>query len=379
MRKLAIRHLLLRFLGNTSILGRFCKKDNPNMKPIQLKKEALLHFLFWSCVFLFSTASATWYYSETRELFEVYGFRMLLQMVVAYTIIGLLIPKVLNRKQAFLFSILVLGLFVLVYALCTLFLVEYLVPNYPTSYEVFLKRFESPSFQGIFFNFNQFFSRSLYYAYPCIILLAILFYRERQELLVLHEKKREAELNALKNQLNPHFLFNTLNSLYLLALKKSDKTVRVIENLSHILDYMLYRCDKKYVLLKDELLLINKYIELEQIRYGKRVSISFDESVTGEERIAPLLLLTFVENAFKHGVSEAINNATIRIQVENRENRLFFELKNTRPDLISNNNGRKSLGLSNVKKQLELLYPNKHQLNIIEKPNTYTTELELCL
>jgi LytS/YehU family sensor histidine kinase len=209
--------------------------------------------------------------------------------------------------------------------------------------------------------------------------MAILFYRERQELLVLHEKKREAELNALKNQLNPHFLFNTLNSLYLLALKKSDKTVRVIENLSHILDYMLYRCDQKYVMLRDELLLINKYIELEQIRYGKRVSISFDESITGEEQIAPLLLLTFVENAFKHGVSEAIENAAITIQVENKGNKLFFELKNTKPDLQLEINERKSLGLSNIKKQLELLYPNKHQLNIIEKPYMYKTELELCL
>lgn len=349
------------------------------MKPLNSTREIVLHILFWSCVFLFSTASATWYYSETRELLEVYGFRLLLQIVVAYTIIGFLIPKVLNKKQVLLFSILVFGLFASVYAICTLFLVEYLVPNYPTSYEVYLKRFESPTFQGIFFNINQFFYRSLYYAYPCIILMAISFYRERQELLVLHEKKREAELNALKNQLNPHFLFNTLNSLYLLALKKSDKTVRVIENLSHILDYMLYRCDKKYVLLKDELLLINKYIELEQIRYGKRVSISFDESITGEERIAPLLLLTFVENAFKHGVSEAIENAAITIQVVNKDNKLLFELKNTKPVLQQKTTERKSLGLSNIRKQLELLYPNKHQLNITEKPNMYTAELELCL
>lgn len=328
---------------------------------------------------MFSTASANWFYAETRQLFEVYGFRVFLQMLVAYAIIGLLIPRVLNTKQVLLFSISVLTLLALVHAICTLYLVEYLVPNYPFSYEAFLKRFDSPTFQGIFFSFNQFFSNSVYYSYPCIILMAILFYRERQQLLVLHEKKREAELNALKNQLNPHFLFNTLNSLYLLALKKSDKTIRVIENLSHILDYMLYRCDKKYVMLKDELLLINKYIELEQIRYGKRVNISFDESITGEEKIAPLLLLTFVENAFKHGVSEAIENAAITIQVENKDNKLFFELKNTKPEIKQEVDERKSLGLSNIKKQLELLYPNKHQLNIIEKPDTYTTELELCL
>lgn len=349
------------------------------MKPINSTREALLHLLFWICVFAFSAASANWYYADMQELFEVYGFRVLLQIIVAYGIISLLVPKVLNKKRILGFSISVLALFAAVHAICTLYLVEYLVPTYPSSYEVFLRRFDSATFQSIYFNFNQFFSKSLYYAYPCIILMAILFYREKQELLMLHEKKREAELNALKNQLNPHFLFNTLNSLYLLALKKSDKTVRVIENLSHILDYMLYRCDKKYVLLKDELLLINKYIELEQIRYGKRVKISFDESITGEEKIAPLLLLTFVENAFKHGVSEAIENAAITIQVENKDHTLFFKLKNTKPGIAQQATERKSLGLLNVKQQLELLYPNKHQLNIVEKSNTYTTELELCL
>ena len=346
---------------------------------MELKRETLLHVLFWSCVFLFSAASANWYYDQTRELLEVYLFRVVLQMVVAYSVIGFLVPKILSKKGVPLFSLAVLGLLLIGHAFCTLYLVEYLMPTYPSSYKVFLRRFDGPTFQGIYFNFAHFFSNALYYAYPCIILMAILFYRERQKLLVLHEKKREAELNALKNQLNPHFLFNTLNSLYLLALKKSDKTVRVIENLSHILDYMLYRCDKKYVLLKDELLLINKYIELEQIRYGKRVNITFDESITGEERIAPLLLLSFVENAFKHGVSEAIENAAITIQVVNTNNMLLFTLKNTKPGIVKKARGRKSLGLSNIKMQLELLYPNKHQLNIVEKSNTYTTELELCL
>lgn len=349
------------------------------IKPMNMKREGLLHLFFWSCVFVFSTASANWYYSDTWELLEVYGFRTLLQMMVAYAVIVFLVPRVLNKGGKVAFSISVLLLFAMIYALCTFYLVEYLVPTYPASYETYLKRFDAPTFWSMYFNFNEFFSRSLYYAYPCVILMAILFYTERQQLLELHEKKREAELYALKNQLNPHFLFNTLNSLYLLALKKSDKTVRVIENLSHILDYMLYRCDKKYVRLEDELMLINKYIELEQIRYGKRVNVTFDESITGNEEIAPLLFLTFVENAFKHGVSQEMNTATIQILVENKDGSLFFSLKNTKPTVSVEVSGRRNLGLSNVKHQLELLYPNKHRLNIVEKSDTYLTELELCL
>lgn len=349
------------------------------IQPMNLKREGWLHLLFWSCVLAFSAASASWFYADTWELLEVYGFRTLLQMVVAYTLIGFLIPKVLHRRGIVVFSISVFLLFALIHGLCTLYLVEYLAPTYPSSYTTFLKRFDAPTFESIYFNFNQFFSKSLYYAYPSVILMAISFYRERQQLLELHEKKREAELHALKNQLNPHFLFNTLNSLYLLALKKSDQTVRVIENLSHILDYMLYRCDKKYVRLKDELLLINKYIELEQIRYGKRVNVTFDESITGQEEIAPLLFLTFVENAFKHGVAQEMHTATIQIQVENENNQLFFRLKNTKPNVSVAESGRRNLGLSNVKKQLELLYPNKHRLNITERSNTYLTELQLSL
>lgn len=169
------------------------------------------------------------------------------------------------------------------YVLLILYIIWFLITQQPI--QPIYNGLSLPVFKVSISILINFFSTSLYYAYPCVILVAILFYIEKQKLLELHEKKREAELNALKNQLNPHFLFNTLNSLYLLALKKSEKTIKVIENLSHILDYMLYRCDKKYVLLRDELTLINKYLELEQIRYGKRVNVIFDESITGAEKL----------------------------------------------------------------------------------------------
>ncbi|UZO80077.1 histidine kinase [Aquimarina sp. ERC-38] len=349
------------------------------MEAINVRREIILHSIFWSCIFIFSTASASWYYNETRELFEVYGFRTILQVFVAYTILKFLVPKFLNKGRTLPFILATCLLFVIAHAICTSYLVRYLIPTYPETYQSFLKRFEEVNFYHLYFNFNQFFSKFLYLVYPCAILMAISFYRERQQLQELHEKKREAELSALKNQLNPHFLFNTLNSLYLLALKKSDKTIKVIENLSYILDYMLYRCDKKFVLLEDELVLINKYIELEQLRYGKRVEITFDESINGNEEIAPLLLLTLVENAFKHGVSEAIDTASIQIQIENKESNLFFTLTNSKPQVTDKSSDRKKLGLTNIKKQLELLYPNKHQLHTIDESTLYTTALELCL
>ncbi len=377
MRKLLLCHRYNLILINIAIL------EYPvifiPMKKLNLRNNLWWHLAFWCCVLVFSIASANWYYSTFTELIEVYTFKVLLQMLFAYTMSWLLLPKILNKKGSTVFAISLLALFAIIHALCTSYLVYYLVPNYSTTYTTYLQRFESTSFQSIYFNFNHFFSTSLYYAYPCVILVAISFYIEKQKLLELHEKKREAELNALKNQLNPHFLFNTLNSLYLLALKKSEKTIKVIENLSHILDYMLYRCDKKYVLLRDELTLINKYLELEQIRYGKRVNVIFDESITGAEKIAPLLLLTFVENAFKHGVSEEINMATIQIKVANTGDQLYFELKNSKPPKKNVTSERKALGLLNVRKQLELLYPKTHELKVTNTENTYKTQLQICL
>lgn len=348
-------------------------------KPVNLSKNKLRHLIFWGCVFVFSMASSSWYYASFKELFEVNFFRLSLQILLAYSVIKILIPNFLNKKKGLFFGLSLFVTLAVVNAICTSYLVYYLAPTYPESFANYLKRFTSTDFLGIYLNWSQFISKSLHYLYPTLILAAISFYAEKQKLLELHEKKREAELNALKNQLNPHFLFNTLNSLYLLALKKSDKTIKVIENLSHILDYMLYRCDKKFVLLTDELNLINKYIELEQIRYGKRVNINYDESITGSEKIAPLLLLTFVENAFKHGVSEEIKTATINIQVKNIGNQFSFEIKNSKPLTGEKIKERKSLGLLNVKKQLELLYPKSHELNITDATNTYFTQLKLSL
>ena len=127
------------------------------IKPMDIGREVWLHLLFWSCVFLFSAASASWFYADTWELIEVYGFRTLLQMIVAYTIIGLLVPRLLNKGGNIVFSISVVLLLAIVHGLCTLYLVEYLIPTYPSSYVTFLKRFNSQTFNGLYFNFNQFF------------------------------------------------------------------------------------------------------------------------------------------------------------------------------------------------------------------------------
>nr|WP_273569082.1 histidine kinase [Maribacter sp. Hal144] len=188
-----------------------------------------------------------------------------------------------------------------------------------------------------------------------------------------------AELTALKNQLNPHFLFNTLNNLYALTLDKSDRAPEVIERLSDILDYILYRCKENYVPINKEIELIENYLSLEKIRYGERVAIKFEHQNENDVKVAPLLLLTFVENAFKHGVSQELGQAKIEIFLNIKNSNIIFSIFNSKPNIpeeIQPKN-EEHLGLKNVKKQLELLYPNSYDLQITEKEDSYSVMLKL--
>ncbi|GAA4114804.1 hypothetical protein GCM10022393_14580 [Aquimarina addita] len=227
--------------------------------------------------------------------------------------------------------------------------------------------------------FSVFLSKCILYLTPTALLLMFQFYKNQQNFLKLNEQKKVAELTALKNQLNPHFLFNTLNNLYALALDKSDKTPEVIERLSDILDYMLYRCDDTYVPIHKEIQLIENYLSLEKVRYGKRAFITFDHHIDQEVTIAPLILLTFVENAFKHGVSQELKQCTIIISMTLKDSYIVFSIFNSKPKNGVGNQQKKdaSLGIKNVKQQLELLYSNAYDLQVLENEDSFEVMLKL--
>ena len=219
--------------------------------------------------------------------------------------------------------------------------------------------------------------KSIKFLTPTVILLLSRFYKNQQKYLKLNEQKKTAELIALKHQLNPHFLFNILNNLYALAIKKSDQTPEVIEKLSDILDYMLYRTSDTFVSLQKEIELIDNYLSLEKVRYGKRVEITFDKAIQKEVKIAPLLLLTFIENAFKHGVSQELDTAYIAINISTENGNILFKIKNSKPKIASPNKDEPCIGLINVEKQLELLYLNQYQLSIDNINESYQLTLKL--
>ncbi|OXA98610.1 hypothetical protein B0A75_14290 [Flavobacterium oncorhynchi] len=217
--------------------------------------------------------------------------------------------------------------------------------------------------------------------FPASVIGLIRFYKNQQHLSKVEEEKKSMELKTLKNQLNPHFLFNTLNNLYTLTLKKDDKAPEVIAKLSEILDFVLYRCNEDYVSIEKEIALIENYIALEKLRYSEnRLDISFTKDIQESNKISPLIVLTFIENAFKHGVINETEKASIRLKLESKKQQIIFSIENTKPQndfaAISN---KSKIGLINVRKQLDLLYPKKHKIEIRETQTHYTAKLCLTL
>ncbi|MEN8117613.1 MAG: histidine kinase [Bacteroidota bacterium] len=194
-------------------------------------------------------------------------------------------------------------------------------------------------------------------------------------------KLKEAELKLLKAQIHPHFLFNTLNNLYGLTLEKSEEAPDLVLRLSEILDYILYRCDEKRVLLSDELKNLKNYIEIEKIRYSEKLKMEseFPEE-TNNLKIAPLIILPFIENAFKHGVSNNPGTAFVNLAVKLVDDTLVLKIENSknrvRKDKIGNNSG---IGLKNARKRLDLIYPEKYILTIEDKDVTFSVNLTLEL
>ena len=345
-----------------------------------IQQPAISYLLFWVLFVVFTATASSWYYSSTQEVIEVYTFRTIIQFIITSIVIFVFIPKFLNRGHKVLFWFFSLALLTLGFITCTLIKIYYLEPTYPVTYENYLKRFPEATLYDRLTSVKEFIRVSNYLLQPTFLLLAIRFYRKQQALTKLNEQKKIAELTTLKNQLNPHFLFNTLNNLYSLAFKKSDRTMLVIQKLSEILDYTLYGCNDTFVPIQKEIELIENYLALEKVRYDYRVNISFDKDVSNEGKIAPLLLLTFIENAFKHGVSQELKEANIKINLSQKDDTIDFYIENTKPQTKGLNREKKEvIGLKNVNKQLNLLYPNMHSLNIKEDSKLYCVHLKLTI
>lgn len=207
---------------------------------------------------------------------------------------------------------------------------------------------------------------------------------ENRKRIALRNESMESELRFLKSQINPHFLFNTLNSLYALTLRKDDKAPDIVIKLSEMMRYMLYECNEPRVPLRKEINYLQNYLDLERLR--QRAGIRIEMVVTGkvgEQMIAPLLLIPFLENSFKHGINANITDGFVRAHMAIDLRSVVFTLENSKSPMLPNplNNNRPSggIGLVNVRRRLDLLYPDAYTLEVRDSPGTYAVHLRVEL
>lgn len=195
----------------------------------------------------------------------------------------------------------------------------------------------------------------------------------------LRIEKQEAELNYLKSQTNPHFLFNTLNNIYALARAKSDEAPEAILRLSKILRFMLYEAGGEYIAIEQELKILSDYIALEQLRYDESLHINFSYDLEDpRQAVPPLLLIPLVENAFKHGVSETRGRPFVDIHLSVKGRQLAFGVKNSSEAPAGEGSIRENIGLSNLRRQLELLYTD-YSLSVQQGEGQFTATLKINL
>lgn len=233
-----------------------------------------------------------------------------------------------------------------------------------------------------FFYIRDIFVALLQIGYVTSIALAVKFARLRQKSMekdkLLMKEKLETELKFLRNQTNPHFLMNTLNNIYALARKKSDEAPEAILKLSDILQFILYKSTSPFISLAEEVEIIEHYLKLEQLRYTQRLNVCFKKEMDrGSYHISPLLLLPFVENAFKHGISETRFETFIHMRLKVDKGKLQFEIENSK-ERVEATKEKNKIGLCNVQRQLELTYRD-FKLDVKDEENTFKVRLVIDL
>ena len=345
------------------------------------QNELRFHLLFWLAIWLFGCIQSMWADYPFLVVIGPATLMLLPQMLAGYTLAYYQVPQLLYKRKYFIFA---LSLIVSVYVfsilarLMMVYIIEELYREPPFSQESIpeiltdIKRL----IKGYVFKVYSYAS-----AFTVAVLIKERFLNERKQQALIQEKVT-SELNFLKAQVHPHFLFNTLNNLYVLTLQKSDKAPETVMKLSQMLDYMLYQCDGDRVPLSKEVALIQNYIELEKLRYGDRLSLKYDQSLDDPERpIAPLLLVPLIENAFKHGASSGVDKPWITIEIKLKEGRLRVKVANgkavTKPK--DDTQYTKGIGLGNMRNQLQLIYPERHRLEIEETSTEFHVLLEIEL
>jgi two-component system, LytTR family, sensor kinase len=346
--------------------------NEPKQLPIIFRYRYLWHVLFWVVMYLGYVISYGGYgQGDYRNEAVINAILLPVRMLFTYIMLYILVPKflLLKKYRKFILGTLVHA-FLFGLAIWWVFRFIINIEDYACNSD----------YPIIYFN-KIFVSIIGNYGIPLTAMIFKLFkwwYLDQQYKLELEHGKLTSELKYLKGQIHPHFLFNTLNNLYALTLKNSDKASDVVLKLANLLDYMIYHSNADKVKLEKELGIIESYIELEKIRYGDRLELDYQvNGDTNTAEIAPLILFPFIENAFKHGASKDRSNPKISIDITVVENScVILTVKNSLPvEKIENNHG--GIGLKNIRRQLDLQYPDKHELKIEKREKSFEVYLNI--
>ena len=344
-----------------------------NLLQLIKTKFILLHSLFWIAVWFFFVYFFSYNSNDTVYVTWFSSFLLPVTMIITYFVIYILIPKYLLTKKYKLFAL---------YGFYTLVISTYLIVLAIFGSFIYLSNLNITNMPPMSRNF-VFVLILVYLIVGIISFLSLLNHNFKtvsrnneleNKILETQLQLKDQELQYLKKQIHPHFLFNTLNTIYGFALKQSKNTPDIILKLSNLLDYILYQVNKPKVSLKEEILHVKEYVELEKIRFqdSLKVLYIFNE-MPDEIEIAPMLLIPFVENAFKHG---SLINGFLQVDIELslEGDQLEFSIRNSflNEDINQVDSG---IGLRNIKKRLELHYSNNYQLSIENKDNWFSVKL----
>ncbi len=321
------------------------------------KYRVIKHLLFWLFVYSDEFLSIV----NITEAFDVPFYYILLEivgdMIVVYFNIYYLLPKFFLKARVF------------TYGLCTLISICFLMVFYYFLYDFVSEDFTTDYVVSTIVN------------NVAIIMMAVAFkliemmYLSQNSIQELKETNLQTELAYLKNQVNPHFLFNTLNNLFIMSKKVDKKTPDAILQLSDLLRYQLYDCESEFVTIEKEVEYLNNYIELEKLR---RQDMDIQLHVVGNvasAKIRPLILIPFVENAFKYSNTGGVGSAYIHIQIDQSENQFHFICKNNVGIIKASEVG--GIGLANATRRLELAYPDEHSLSTDNKEGEFIVNLRI--
>lgn len=347
------------------------------MQPSNNLKITLRHHLiFWLIYFLLNILRWGNYFDNYEYSLKSNLVGFPIHMILCYLNIYVLMPK-LVFKQKYLSYLLFLILSLISMVFIKFNLTYFLISNnvWP----------EGPSFiQNVTFSYavDMMIGELYVITFVTAIKITMDWLQEQKRVTALEKTQLETELLFLRTQISPHFFFNTLNNIYSLAIEKSDKTHKLLLRLSELMRYLLYETKSKRQSLEKEIICIENYLDLEKIRYGNLLKIN--TTISGDisdKKIAPILLLSFIENAFKHGANNNSGKVNIDIDFKLVENFLYFTISNpiSEDKIISERVENSSgIGLTNVKKRLELGYNSEdYQLSIENKNQIFVVKLKI--